>query len=278
MDSNHHHKKAHHHVNHKHEHGHGFDPADLDEAEVYQRRLSPWFKYIAILVIIALAAFFLPNLASLIPGSYSFLHQDQALLQDPQVKTWLPAVVSIEAVGDDGLLIQDKNGTGFNVRADGLILTNFHVISGSRAIHVTFMDNRTFITDQWRQIAGLDIAVIDIPGQDLPSIQLDLSTPVQSSQVVTVIGNPLGLQRFTQRGPITRLYRDGNSNMNVFEIGIAARPGLSGSPVINESGRVYGIVFAAKGGKYSNTLIKNHALAIPFFSYKTAIQSALREF
>lgn len=278
MDNNHHHKQARHHIQHQHEHQHRFDPAEWDESEVYRRQLPPWFKLIAILVIITLAALFLPNLASLIPGSYSFLPQDQALLQDSQVKTWLPAIVSIEAVGDDGLFIQDKNGTGFNIRADGLILTNFHVISGARAIHVTFMDNRTLITDHWRQIAGLDIALIDIPGQDLPTIPLDLNTPVHTGQVVTVIGNPLGVQRFTQRGPITRLYRDGNSNMNIYEIGIAARPGLSGSPVIDQSGSVSGIVFAAKGGKFSNTIIKNPALAIPFANYRTAIQSALQKF
>ena len=95
------------------------------------------------------------------------------------------AVVVIEGTGG--------NGTGFNISEDGLIVTNRHVVEDSRIITIRFGGDgaATFTTREWIDIPEVDMALIDIDGEDLPFVELNDEYPSADDEII-FIGNPLG--------------------------------------------------------------------------------------
>ncbi len=149
-------------------------------------------------------------------------------------------------------------GTGFIVSADGLILTNKHVVSDEEAEY-------TVLTNEGEKIPAKvlardpfqDIAIIKIEKSDLPIVSLGDSEKLEIGQTVIVIGNALGEFRNTVSvGVISGLQRNvvasggGTSEEieNVIQTDAAINPGNSGGPLLNLRGEVIGINVAMASG------------------------------
>ena len=146
-----------------------------------------------------------------------------------------PAVVRIET---------DLNaGSGFVFDADGLILTNNHVISGADRITVFLEDGTRFSgTIRGRDLVR-DLAVIEIEATGLPSLDLgDVSRAPTGSDVMT-LGFPLGLTGLTvTTGTASGIKYDAGRNITFVQTDATINPGNSGGPMFNNGGEVIGVV------------------------------------
>ncbi len=146
-------------------------------------------------------------------------------------------------------------GSGFIINEDGEILTNNHVVRGSREVTVTLTTNqkqykaRVLGTDARNDIALLQIKA---PGK-LPFLRLGSSDNLQVGQKVLAIGNPFGLAGTLTTGIISSLGRslggdeNGGQLEDLIQTDAAINPGNSGGPLLDSHGDVIGINTAIYG-------------------------------
>jgi len=166
-------------------------------------------------------------------------HSNQVLAQDVEedtnvrvYETASPAVVSVSA--------GDGSGSGSIISPDGLVLTNAHVVAGSRTVTVRLADGREIQGDV---IAfgeqGLDLAAIRLRGQsNLPSLRLASPNSVRVGQRAFAIGNPFGqFQNTFTVGIVSRIDPD----RGLIQTDAAINPGNSGGPLLNSRGELVGV-------------------------------------
>jgi Flp pilus assembly protein TadD len=147
-----------------------------------------------------------------------------------------PAVVEILTFDQQNKLL--KTGTGFFISAEGLLLTNHHVISGGSSFMaktptgaVYFLKSVVFASESY------DVAELQFFATDVSHLTLGSSLSAVEGQRVLVIGNPEGLEGTVSDGIISA-FRAGRT---MIQITAPVSPGSSGSPVLDESGNVIGI-------------------------------------
>lgn len=107
----------------------------------------------------------------------------------------LPSIVTVEVSAIAGEeFITDATGSGVVVSADGLIVTNEHVVAGAAAARVMFLDGRTYPATIVGTDALTDLAVIRIAATGLTPISFGSSTSMRVGDVAIAIGSPLGLE------------------------------------------------------------------------------------
>jgi S1-C subfamily serine protease len=151
-----------------------------------------------------------------------------------------PAVVLVKGKTDTADLL----GTGFIISSDGKIATNLHVVQNLRSGGVQLASGEKFDTFSILAFdARKDIAIIKIPGFDLPSVALGNSNDVQVGEPVLVMGSPLGLQGSVTTGVISQVRDDPfGGGFKVLQTDASANPGNSGGPLVNRQSEVIGIV------------------------------------
>jgi serine protease Do len=146
-------------------------------------------------------------------------------------------------------------GSGFNVSPEGLIVTNLHVLAGgaSSYIIVKFPYHGEF---QEAMIAGVsdpqtDLALLDIEGENLPSVSAMTRPEVMVGQPIFVIGNPQGLINTLSPGIISGVRE--RDHVTLYQITAPISGGSSGGPVFNEVGEVICVATAShQGGQNLN--------------------------
>lgn len=216
-----------------------------EDEEPYKRKHGRLFQLIGLLILCAFIAVALPDFKNIFSDKFNFLQESQSLSDDKIVQKCRPAVVSIEASSIDGpFQTANHKGTGFNISAQGKIITNHHIVENARQIKLRFEDGQEFLCNKYQSIPGLDLAIINLNAKDLPSLDIELDTVAANEDIVTIIGNPLGFEKISQRGKVGSYHYIADSQIPVFDIAIEANPGNSGSPVLNADGLVVGVVFA----------------------------------
>jgi S1-C subfamily serine protease len=222
------------------------DEEQFEDEKVSSRKPDYIRKLVALLILLAFVGMSVPNFPYLLSNTLDFLDQNRALKEDDIVQRCKPAVVSIEAMVTNGLLNTEvKRGTGFNISPTGTIITNQHIVANASTITIRFGDGTVYYAKEYEVIPDADIAIIHIEGNGLPTITLNMEGRVQSGETVTIIGNPLGYEKISQRGEVGQFYSMKNSTTEVFDINIPINPGNSGSPVIDNQAKAVGIVFAS---------------------------------
>ena len=169
-------------------------------------------------------------------------------------------------------------GSGFVFRPDGLILTNWHVVSGAQQLTVAFNDGRQFTGRVVASDQNNDLAVVKVDATGLPVADLGTSQDLKTGQLVVAIGSPLGT--FTDSvtsGIVSATGRSlsvgGNGRgqeqlSNLLQTDAAINEGNSGGPLLDASGHVVGINVAVA------TSAQGIGFAVPIDAAKDVIAQA----
>ena len=171
---------------------------------------------------------------------------------------------------------ENSLGSGVIVEPDGLIVTNFHVISGADEIKVVLADRREFTATVLREDQRSDLAVlkIDSEGDDLPHIELGDSDELEVGDLVIAIGNPFGVGQTVTSGIVSGLARTnvGITDFNFFiQTDAAINPGNSGGALLRMDGKLAGVntaIFSRSGGS------QGIGFAVPANMVRTVIAGA----
>lgn len=152
-----------------------------------------------------------------------------------------PAVVSVKTTETRG----EGLGSGVIVRADGLILTNNHVVSGAKKITVTLASGKELIAKNLGGDPRVDLAVLKVQDGSLPVATLGDSANLQVGQMAIAIGNPYGFERTVTSGVVSAINRSipggGTALSNLIQTDAEINPGNSGGPLLDSHGQVIGI-------------------------------------
>ena len=173
-----------------------------------------------------------------------------------------------ELFGIDTLPRQERKevlsgqGSGFIIDADGVLLTNAHVVDKADKVTVTLKDGRVFNgkVQGVDELTDLAVVKIDPKGQNLPIAPLGDSAKLKVGDWAIAVGNPLGLDNTVTIGIISTLDRSAakvgirDKRIDFLQTDAAINPGNSGGPLLNAEGEVIGI----------NTAIRADANGIGF--------------
>jgi serine protease Do len=134
-------------------------------------------------------------------------------------------------------------GSGFIIDPDGYIVTNHHVVEGSKSIEVQLSDGRSFQPKVIGSDPETDLALLKIDATGLPSIPLGSSSALKVAEPVMAIGNPYGFDHTVTVGIVSGVGRFiGQGRFDDFiQTDAAINPGNSGGPLINTRGEAVGI-------------------------------------
>ena len=149
--------------------------------------------------------------------------------------------------------VQRGVGSGFVIEADGVIVTNAHVVAGADTVTVNLKDGRKFEAEVTGLDRATDIAVLKIEASDLPSLKFGASDALMVGQPVVAVGNPFGLGQTVTTGIVSALGRDIKAGPfdDFIQTDAAINRGNSGGPLLNDAGEVVGIntaIFSPSGG------------------------------
>jgi S1-C subfamily serine protease len=173
-----------------------------------------------------------------------------------------PAVVAIEvevAPSNPFAASHVSAGSGVIIRADGVVLTNAHVVEGARAIRANLEDGTAYEAEVLALDADLDLAVLQLKGASgLPVVELADSDALMLGETAIAVGNPLGLGMTVSIGVVSSVEREVQLRQGIAQTFIqtdaAINPGNSGGALIDIHGRLIGV----------NTAIRADAEGIGF--------------
>ncbi len=158
-----------------------------------------------------------------------------------------PAADTVEAAAADAhqqYQIRVNAGSGFVVRPDGVIVTNWHVVDGAFEIYATFSDGTRVKAQLLNAARLIDIAVLKVDaGHKLGAVRWADSTKVQIGDPVLAIGNPLGVGLSVTAGIVSALNRNimDTPYDDFIQTDAPINHGNSGGPLFNMKGEVIGI-------------------------------------
>ena len=206
-----------------------------------------------------------PRLSKVL-ADYSAAIEDLAQSASPAVVQVLVQTVAPLGKGDTQRMgfvsEQEATGSGVIVDPDGYIVTNAHVVQNARRIDVKILRSDEKGQEPHghlmpAKLIGLDpqvdIAVVKIEEQNLPTLSFLNSDHLRQGQLVLALGSPLGLQNSLTHGVVSATLRqlDPESPMVYIQTDAPINRGNSGGPLLDVEGRIAGIntmIFSESGG------------------------------
>ena len=146
-------------------------------------------------------------------------------------------------------------GSGFILK-DNYIMTNFHVVEDASEVVVSLSDRREFIAEVIGVDPLSDLAVLEVKGKNLPSVDVGNSDELKVGDWVIAIGSPFSFDFSVTAGIVSAKGRSiQNNNIGNYvpflQTDVAINPGNSGGPLFNLDGEVVGInsqIYSRSGG------------------------------
>jgi len=144
-------------------------------------------------------------------------------------------------------------GSGFIVSADGVVLTNAHVVAEASKVTVRLTDGREFEAKVVGTDRKTDIAVLRIDAKNLPTVKIGNSASTRVGEWVVAIGSPYGFENTVTAGIVSAKSRSlpEENYVPFIQTDAAVNPGNSGGPLFNLAGEVIGInsqIYSRTGG------------------------------
>jgi serine protease Do len=211
-----------------------------------------------------------PSVPSPTPGAGSVVMPDFPLI----TQRYGPAVVNISVTGraqapdmsdpleffrqfQRGIRPRDVpvrgQGSGFIVSADGIILTNAHVVKDATEVMVKLTDRREFRAKVLGTDPKTDVAVLKINAANLPVVTMGSAEALRPGEWVLAIGSPFGFENTVTAGVVSAKGRSlpDDSAVPFIQTDVAVNPGNSGGPLFNGRGEVIGMnsqIYSQSGG------------------------------
>lgn len=151
----------------------------------------------------------------------------------------------------NGRLLPRGSGSGFILSADGVVMTNAHVVDGADEVTVKLTDKRQFKAKVLGKDERTDIAVLKIDATGLPFVRTGDVGKLRVGEWVIAIGAPFGLENTVTAGIVSAKQRDTGQFVRFIQTDVAVNPGNSGGPLINMRGEVVGVnsqILSGSGG------------------------------
>ncbi|MDR0371250.1 MAG: Do family serine endopeptidase [Prevotellaceae bacterium] len=176
--------------------------------------------------------------------------------------------------------MREGAGSGVIITNDGYIVTNNHVVEGSKEIEITLNDKRTFPARLIGTDPTTDIALLKIEATDLPIIPFGDSDALKIGEWVLAVGNPFNLTSTVTAGIVSAKARNIDilrSDLKIesfIQTDAAINPGNSGGALVNTRGELIGIntAIASQTGTFAGC-----GFAVPS-SIVSKVMSDLRQF
>jgi serine protease Do len=144
-------------------------------------------------------------------------------------------------------------GSGFIVSAEGIILTNAHVVDGADQVTVKLTDKREFQAKVLGKDKATDIAVLKIDAHDLPVVKIGDANHERVGEWAVAIGAPFGFENTATAGIISAKARSlpNQGYVQFIQTDVPVNPGNSGGPLFDLNGEVIGInsqIYSGSGG------------------------------
>lgn len=180
----------------------------------------------------------------------------------------------IETLRRSVVLVRGRDGHGAGViwRAQGMIVTNDHVVRGDRAV-VELADGRHLEARVTARDREEDLALLRVSACDLPAVPVGDSRDLRVGELIVAVGHPWGVREtatlgiVSATGPGTWL---GQTRRDLLQADVRLAPGNSGGPLADARGRVVGIA--------SMVMSPNIALAVPSHVVQRFVQAATRDY
>jgi serine protease Do len=164
-------------------------------------------------------------------------------------------------------------GSGFVIRDDGMILTNYHVVQNAAKLYVNFSDGRRIEGKIVGADERADIAVVSVTGDKFRTVKIGDSDRSMTGEWAIAIGNPFlnfinDAHPTVTVGVVSALNRnfapaEGVYYQGMLQTDAAINPGNSGGPLVNAAGEVIGINTFIYTGSANNKGSIGIGFAIP---------------
>ena len=149
--------------------------------------------------------------------------------------------------------VTHSQGSGFIVNANGIILTNAHVVRDAKEVTVKLTDRREYIAKVLGADPKTDVAVLKIDAKNLPVVAIGKTSDLRVGEWVLAIGSPFGFENSVTAGVVSAKGRSlpDDSAVPFIQTDVAVNPGNSGGPLFNARGEVVGInsqIYSRSGG------------------------------
>lgn len=151
-----------------------------------------------------------------------------------------------EALGPAQPRLQNSLGSGVILAADGIVVSNYHVVGQATEIRVVLNDRREYAADVILGDEESDLAILRLRGAEgLPFLPLRNSDEVEVGDLVLAIGNPFGVGQTVSSGIVSGVARSalqvGEGRGYFIQTDAAINPGNSGGALVDTEGRLVGI-------------------------------------
>jgi len=203
-------------------------------------------------------------------------YESNPLLNDPFFRRFFDIPNEDQLKEQQPTRRQQSAGSGVIVdAADGIVVTNFHVIKGADEVQVALNDGRSFEARIVGSDPELDVAILKINSDELSEMILADSSKLEVGDFVVAIGNPFALGQTVTTGVVSALGRSGlglEGYENFIQTDASINPGNSGGALVNLRGELVGINTAIISPAGGNVGI---GFAIPVNMVKASMQQIL---
>lgn len=148
------------------------------------------------------------------------------------------AVVVVASFDDKGKLL--GQGSGFVVREDGAVVTNYHVVNMAKSIKVKMGEAIIAVEGLIHADPENDLAILKVEGAGYQKVRIGNARSLKVGEKLYVIGSPQGLENTISEGILSGI-REVDAGRRILQMTAPISPGSSGGPVFNDRGEVVGV-------------------------------------
>ena len=213
------------------------EPVDTELLPAERKRWP--FRLVAALLAVAVLALAFGGILRLLRlPPMGMLVASAKLSRSEDVQGYLTSIAAVSA--------GNRHGTGFVLASGGRIISNAHIIEDAETVMVRLPGQQEQYATDWHANPISDLAVLSVPTSS-EGLALELEIVPEPGDKLLLIGNPYGFFRIVTEVRFAGMYEIGQDKPPLYAVSGSIYQGHSGSPLINQDGKVVGILFATAG-------------------------------